>query len=84
MKIAVIGGGTTGYIAASHISKHFPQFDLYHIFDSAMVEDSDEVSILTLLMKGGIARLFGRWTQPSFTEVGYGILSLRVSGSYIK
>jgi tryptophan halogenase len=36
MKIAVIGGGTTGYIAASHISKHFPQFDLYHIFDSAI------------------------------------------------
>lgn len=36
MKIAVIGGGTSGYIAASHISKHFPQFDLYHIYDSTI------------------------------------------------
>ncbi|WP_066384615.1 MULTISPECIES: tryptophan 7-halogenase [unclassified Anabaena] len=36
MKIAVIGGGTAGYIAASHISKHFPQFDLYHIYDSTI------------------------------------------------
>ena len=40
---------------------------------SSKVEDSDEVSILTLLMKGGIPRLFGQWTKPSFTEVGYGI-----------
>ncbi|NEO32636.1 MAG: tryptophan 7-halogenase [Symploca sp. SIO3C6] len=34
MKIAVIGGGTAGHMAAAHISKHFPQFELYHIYDS--------------------------------------------------
>lgn len=34
MKIAVIGGGTAGHIAAAHITKYFPQFELYHIFDS--------------------------------------------------
>jgi tryptophan 7-halogenase len=33
MKIAVIGGGTAGYIAAAHITKHFPEFELYHIYD---------------------------------------------------
>ncbi len=36
MKIAVIGGGTAGYIAAAHLSKYFPQFDLYHIYDSSI------------------------------------------------
>jgi tryptophan halogenase len=34
MKIAVIGGGTAGYIAAAHLTKYFPQFELYHIYDS--------------------------------------------------
>ena len=34
IKIAVIGGGTAGYIAAAHITKHFPNFRLYHIYDS--------------------------------------------------
>jgi tryptophan 7-halogenase len=36
MKIAVIGGGTAGYIAAAHLSKNFPQFELYHIYDSSI------------------------------------------------
>lgn len=36
MKIAVIGGGTAGYMAAAHITKHFPQFNLYHIYDSSI------------------------------------------------
>ncbi|MBE7383677.1 MAG: tryptophan 7-halogenase [Leptolyngbya sp. SIO1E4] len=36
IKVAVIGGGTAGYIAAAHITKHFPQFDLYHIYDSSL------------------------------------------------
>ncbi|MDJ1174355.1 tryptophan 7-halogenase [Roseofilum capinflatum] len=33
MKIAVIGGGTAGFVAAAHLSKYFPTFDLYHIYD---------------------------------------------------
>jgi len=34
MRIAVLGGGTAGYLAAAHISHFFPQADLVHIFDS--------------------------------------------------
>ncbi|WP_223422331.1 tryptophan 7-halogenase [Tateyamaria pelophila] len=34
MKIAVLGGGTAGFISAAHISKKFPDAELVHIFDS--------------------------------------------------
>jgi tryptophan halogenase len=34
MKIAVLGGGTAGYIAAAHVSKKFPDAELLHVFDS--------------------------------------------------
>lgn len=34
LKVAVIGGGTAGYMVAAHITKHFPCFELYHIYDS--------------------------------------------------
>ncbi len=34
MKIAVIGGGTAGFMAAAHLTKHFPGCELYHIYDS--------------------------------------------------
>lgn len=34
MRIAVLGGGTAGYLAAAHISRFFPEADLVHIFDS--------------------------------------------------
>jgi 2-polyprenyl-6-methoxyphenol hydroxylase-like FAD-dependent oxidoreductase len=34
MKIAVIGGGTSGYIAAVHLTQRFPDAELLHIFDS--------------------------------------------------
>jgi hypothetical protein len=27
LKVAVIGGGTAGYMAAAHITKHFPCFE---------------------------------------------------------
>ena len=36
MKIAVIGGGTAGSIAVSHLSKYFPDFELFHIYDSRL------------------------------------------------
>ncbi|MFM6135089.1 MAG: tryptophan 7-halogenase [Sphaerospermopsis kisseleviana] len=36
MKLAIIGGGTAGYMAAAHITKHFPNFEIYHIYDSAI------------------------------------------------
>jgi tryptophan 7-halogenase len=34
MRIAVLGGGTAGFIAAAHLTRHLPQADLLHIFDS--------------------------------------------------
>ena len=34
MKVAVIGGGTAGYMIAAHLTKYFPQFELYHIYAS--------------------------------------------------
>ncbi|HSH04035.1 MAG TPA: tryptophan 7-halogenase [Anaerolineae bacterium] len=33
MKIAVIGGGTAGHIAAAHLTKYLPMVSLYHIYD---------------------------------------------------
>jgi tryptophan halogenase len=34
MRIAVLGGGTAGFIAAAHFTKAFPQAELLHVFDS--------------------------------------------------
>jgi len=34
MRIAVLGGGTAGFIAAAHLSRHLPQAELLHVFDS--------------------------------------------------
>ncbi|MGK7874242.1 MAG: tryptophan 7-halogenase [Xenococcaceae cyanobacterium] len=34
MRIAVLGGGTAGYIAAAHFSQRLPEAELLHVFDS--------------------------------------------------
>lgn len=34
MRAAVIGGGTAGIMAAAQISRFFPSFDLFHIYDT--------------------------------------------------
>ena len=34
MKIAVLGGGTAGFIAAAHLTRSLPQAELLHVFDS--------------------------------------------------
>lgn len=36
MKVAIIGGGTAGCIMAAHLTKYFPQFELYHIYASSI------------------------------------------------
>lgn len=33
MRIAVIGGGTAGHLAAAHVTHHWPDARLYHVFD---------------------------------------------------
>jgi tryptophan halogenase len=35
LKVAVLGGGTTGFIAAAHLSRYFPQYELLHVYDSS-------------------------------------------------
>ncbi len=35
MKVAVLGGGTTGFIAAAHLSHFFPQHELLHVYDAS-------------------------------------------------
>ena len=34
MRIAVLGGGTSGCMAAAQITKEFPDAELVHVFDS--------------------------------------------------
>jgi tryptophan 7-halogenase len=34
MRIAVLGGGTAGFIAAAHLTRYLPQAELLHVFDS--------------------------------------------------
>jgi tryptophan 7-halogenase len=36
MRIAVIGGGTAGFIAAAHLTRSLPDASLVHVFDSKM------------------------------------------------
>ncbi|MGQ7847268.1 tryptophan 7-halogenase [Granulosicoccus sp. 3-233] len=36
MRIAVLGGGTAGYIAAAHVSHTLPDAQLLHVFDSSI------------------------------------------------
>jgi hypothetical protein len=36
MRIAVIGGGTAGFIAAAHLTRSLPEATLLHVFDSSI------------------------------------------------
>ena len=52
MKVAVIGGGTAGCIMAAHLTKYFPQFELYHVYAS---------SIPNIGVGEGTTRIFQEW-----------------------
>ena len=36
MRIAVLGGGTAGFIAAAHLTRSVPEAELLHVFDSSI------------------------------------------------
>ena len=36
MRIAVVGGGTAGFIAAAHVTRSLPEAELLHVFDSSI------------------------------------------------
>lgn len=35
-RVAVVGGGSAGFMAAAHLSTRFPELDLLHIYDSSL------------------------------------------------
>ena len=56
MKVAVIGGGTAGCMVAAHLSKYFPEFELYHIYSS---------TIPTIGVGEGTFPVFGEWIHKT-------------------
>lgn len=67
MKLAVIGGGTAGYIAAAHLTHRFPQAELLHVFDS---------SIPTIGVGEGTTPRFPIWFQE-ITGLDFDVLARR-------
>lgn len=67
MKLAVVGGGTAGYIAAAHLSHNFPQAELLHLFDS---------SIPTIGVGEGTTPRFPMWFRE-ITGLGFEVLAQR-------
>jgi tryptophan halogenase len=60
-KVAVIGGGTAGCVAAAHITQNFPNFELYHIYAS---------SIPTIGVGEGTQLDFPEWLEK-ITELNF-------------
>lgn len=67
MKLAVIGGGTAGYMAAAQITKFFPQFELDHIYNS---------KIPTIGVGEGTQAHFPRWLE-AITGLNFAQLQAR-------
>src|SRR5205823_6538307 len=67
MKIAVLGGGTAGFIAASHFTRHLPDAELLHVFDS---------SIPTIGVGEGTTPRFPGWFEE-VTGLGFPVLAAR-------
>jgi tryptophan halogenase len=36
MRVAILGGGSAGFMAAAHLTRHFPSFERVHIYDHAI------------------------------------------------
>ncbi len=67
MRIAVIGGGTAGFIAAAHVTRSLPEAELLHVFDS---------SIPTIGVGEGTTPRFPVWLEE-VTGLGFSDLAER-------
>lgn len=67
MRIAVIGGGTAGFIAAAHVTRSLPDAELLHVFDS---------SIPTIGVGEGTTPRFPVWLEE-VTGLGFSDLAER-------
>jgi len=67
MRIAVIGGGTAGFIAATHLTAKVPEAELLHVFDS---------SLPTIGVGEGTTPRFPGWFQE-VTGLGFAELEAR-------
>ncbi|WP_353484417.1 tryptophan 7-halogenase [Haliscomenobacter sp.] len=53
-RVAILGGGTAGFVAAAHLTKRFPGFELFHIYDTR---------IPTIGVGEGTTPLFPAWIR---------------------
>ena len=67
MKIAVLGGGTAGFIAAAHFTRYMPEAELVHVFDSR---------IPTIGVGEGTTPRFAMWFEE-VTGLGFSHLAER-------
>lgn len=74
MRIAVLGGGTAGFIAAAHLTRHFPQAQLLHVFDS---------TIPTIGVGEGTTPRFPAWFEET-TGLGFSHLAERCGATLKK
>jgi 2-polyprenyl-6-methoxyphenol hydroxylase-like FAD-dependent oxidoreductase len=74
MRIAVLGGGTAGHIAAAHLTKTFPGATLLHAFDS---------TIPTIGVGEGTTPRFPAWFEE-VTGLGYPDLAERCGATLKK
>jgi 2-polyprenyl-6-methoxyphenol hydroxylase-like FAD-dependent oxidoreductase len=67
VRIAVIGGGTAGFIAAAHITRRLPEAELLHVFDSRLP---------TIGVGEGTTPRFPLWLEET-TGLGFADLAAR-------
>jgi len=74
MRIAVLGGGTAGFIAAAHITRYLPDAELLHVFDSR---------IPTIGVGEGTTPRFAMWFEE-ITGLGLDHLAARCGATLKK
>lgn len=74
MRIAVMGGGTAGFIAAAHLTRRLPEAELLHVFDSR---------IPTIGVGEGTTPRFPVWFEET-TGLGFSDLEVRCGATLKK